>query len=79
MNIDEMVEKAAEGHAQWGTLVFSPDTVKQLIRDVLEEVKPEPKDSEMAVKANSPMWGAQIQAHNRVLEEMEANAKRIGL
>ena len=53
--------------------------IKQLIREVVAAVTPERKDEQMAVRANSLAWFSRMEAHNCAIDQLEANAKRLGL
>lgn len=74
MNLDERIQKMFDNETGHGR-----EMAYKLIREVLEYVKPDRKAFQMAVKANSAMWGAQIDAHNDTIDEMEARIKELGL
>lgn len=79
MNMEERIGAAVQacwGQAEWQDgSTEGADAIKQLLRDVLEEVKPE--RAGMSV-LNEYDRGYTI-ARNTAIDEMESNVKRLGL
>lgn len=97
MNIDERIHKLLEPHVSWdasgdigpfgGHYISDvgalPPLIKQLIRDVLEEVKPERLDLMQLLKGAKETHVDQIHqmvtTRNELVGEMEAKIKELGL
>lgn len=93
MNIDERISSMTD---KWGEMTeqqmlehalggnnFLADDVKQLIRDVIEEVTPRTKTEHEEIDARDnrpPVSGGWVSwGYNAAISELEASAKRLGL